>query len=144
MYKTFSIQIDLFYKIISIALIGDFYSSDKNCAVLEDETLTILQNDAIVQLDINNGTIINFKELDSFGCNYEIYKVKNGFIIYGEIEITMLDFNFNTKWSFSGKDIFVSISEKKAFELCQNSIKLYDFEENFYEIDFSGKLISAI
>lgn len=50
LYKTFSIQIDLFSKTISIALIGDFYSCDKDCAVLEDEILTILQNNAIVQL----------------------------------------------------------------------------------------------
>ena len=56
----------------------------------------------------------------------------------------MLDFDFNKKWSFSGKDIFVSMSDKKPFELCENSIKLYDFEENFYEIDFSGKLISEV
>ena len=27
-------------------------------------------------------------------------------------------------------------------ELCENSIKLYDFEGDFYEIDFSGKLPS--
>ena len=49
MYKTFSVQIDLFSKTIRIALIGDFYSYDKDCAVLEDKILTILQNDAVVQ-----------------------------------------------------------------------------------------------
>ena len=144
MYKTFSVQIDLFSKTIRIALIGDFYSYDKDCAVLEDKILTILQNDAVVQLDINDGTMINFKEFDCFGCNYGIYRVQNGYIIYGEIEITMLDLNFDKKWSFSGKDIFVSMSEKKEFELCENSIKLHDFEGNFYEIDFSGKLISGV
>ena len=88
--------------------------------------------------------MINFKKFDCFGCNYGIYRVQNGYIVYGEMEITMLDFDFNKKWSFSGKDIFVSMSDKKPFELCENSIKLYDFEENFYEIDFSGKLISEV
>lgn len=144
MYKLFSVQIDLFSKAISIALIGDYYSYDEDCAVLEDEILTILQNDAIVQLKINDGTMVNFQEFDCFGCNFGIYRVQNGYIIYGEIEIIMLDFNFNKKWSFSGRDIFVSISEKKAFELCENTIKLYDFEGNFYEIDFSGKLIREV
>ena len=90
MYKAFSIQIDLFSKTISIALIGDFYSFDEDCAVLEDKTLTILQNNAIVQLDINNGAMINFKEFDCFGCNYGIYRVQNGYIIYGEIEINRI------------------------------------------------------
>ena len=139
MYKVFSVQINLFSKIIDIALIGDFYSYEKDCAVLEDELLTILQNDAIVQLNIIDGTMTNFKEFDCFGCNYGIYRVQNGYIIYGEIEIIMLDLKFNKKWSFSGKDIFVSMSEKKAFEIYENSIKLHDFEGNFYEIDFSGK-----
>lgn len=144
MYNVFSVQIDLFSKIISIALIGSLYSSDKDCAVLEDKTLTILQNDSIVQLNVNDGTMINFKEFDCFGCNYGIYRIQNGYIVYGEIDIIMLDFEFNKKWEFSGKDIFVSISDKKAFELCENSIKLHDFEGDFYEIDFSGKLISEV
>lgn len=144
MYKTFSIQIALSRGTINIALICDFYSYVEDCAVLEDKILTILQNGAIVQLNVNDGTMINFKEFDCFGCNYGIYRVQNGYIIYGEIEIIMLDLNLNKKWSFSGKDIFVSMSEKKAFELCEDSIKLHDFEGNFYEIDFSGKLKSEV
>lgn len=143
-YTAFSVQINLFNKTISIVLIGSSYSYDKDCAVLEDEILTILQNDAIVQLNVNDGTMINFKEFDCFGCNYGIYRVQDGYIVYGEIEITMLDFEFSKKWSFGGKNIFVSMSDKKAFELCENSIKLCDFEGNYYEIDFSGKLISGV
>lgn len=103
MYNVFSVQIDLFSKTISIALIGSLYSSDKDCAVLEDKTLTILQNDSIVQLNVNDGTMINFKEFDCFGCNYGIYRIQNGYIVYGEIDIIMLDFEFNKKWEFSGK-----------------------------------------
>lgn len=142
MYRAFSIQIDLFYKELSIALIGDFYSYDVDCAFLEDKVLTVLQNNAIVQIDVKSGIMLFFKEFDCFGCNYGIYKVKNGYIIYGEIDIIMLDINFNKKWSFSGRDIFVSVSGKRAFELCEDSIKLYDFEDNFYEIDYMGNLIA--
>lgn len=147
-YKAFSIEIDLFYKAIRIALIGRFYSYaddslgyDANCAILQDEVLTVLQDRAIVQLDVNNGAILLFKIFECFGCNYGIFKVKNGYIIYGEIEITMLDFEFNKEWSFMGKNIFISKLDKNSFELCENSIKLYDIENNFYEIDFMGNLI---
>lgn len=142
MYKTFSIRIDLFYEVIRVALVGDFYSYDTDCAILDDKVLTILQNDAIVQIRISDGSLLLYKEFDCFGCNYGIYKVKNDYIIYGEIEITMLDSKFNKKWTFSGRDIFVSMSKKKSFELCDKSIKLHDFEDNYYEIDFDGKLIS--
>ena len=66
----------------------------------------------------------------------QFIKLKKGYIIYGEIEITMLDFNFEKQWSFSGKDIFASISGKEPFKILENSICLYDFEDNYYEIDF--------
>lgn len=148
-YRAFSIEIDLFYKTLRIALIGDFYSYaddslgyDANCAILEEEVLTVLQNHTVVQIDVNNGAVLLFKEFDCFGCNYGIYKVKNGYVIYGEIQITMLDFDFNKKWSFMGKNVFKSRTGKKPFELCGNFIRLYDFDDNFYEIDFMGNLIT--
>lgn len=139
--KTFSIYVDLFEREFCIALIGSFYIYDDNCAVLDDETLTVLQNDAITQIRITDGTIIRHIELDCFGCNFAIYKVENGYILHGEIEITMLDLDFIKKWSFSGKDIFVSVSGKQSFEIRDSSICLYDFEDNYYEIDFDGKIL---
>ena len=134
--KTFSIHIDLYSKEFQIALIGSFYSLDSNCAVLEDDILTILQDDTITQIKITDASLVRHIALDCFGCNFAIYKVKKGYIIYGEIEITMLDFNFEKQWSFSGKDIFASISGKEPFKILENSICLYDFEDNYYEIDF--------
>lgn len=73
--------------------------------------------------------MIRHTKFDCVGCNYGIYKVEKGYVIYGEIEITMLDFDF-TK------------TDKKPFELHENSICLYDFEDNFYEIDYDGNLIN--
>ena len=139
--KTLAIHVDLFTKEYSIALVGSFYTYDADCAVLENDTLAVLQNDTITIINIFDGSIINHVKFDCFGCNYGIYKVKKGYIIYGEIEITMLDFDFVKKWSFSGKDIFVSLSNKKPFELHEDSICLYDFEDNYYEIDYEGKAI---
>lgn len=143
-YKVFSIEITNSSGKIRLALVGDFYSYDTDCAVLEDEVLTVLQNNSIVQIDMNNGLILRSKKFECFGCNYGIFKVKNGYIIYGEIEILMLDFEFDKKWAFLGKDIFVSLSGKKSFELCENSIKLYDIENNYYEIDYMGNLINQL
>ena len=50
----------------------------------------------------------------------------------------------NQIWRFSGKDIFATVSDKTAFTIENDSIKLYDFEDNFYELDFNGKLITEI
>ncbi|MDE5893674.1 MAG: hypothetical protein K2H45_12195 [Acetatifactor sp.] len=138
MTKTLSIDIDLFTSELCIALIGSFYTYDSDCAVLDGEILTVLQNKAVIQIRITDGSIIRHSCFDCFGCNFAIYKVEKGYIIYGEIEITMLGFDLIKKWSFSGKDIFASVSGKTPFELRENSILLYDFEDNRYEIDFNG------
>lgn len=139
--KTFSIRVNLFEREFYIALIGSPYIYDDTCAVLEDETLTILQDDTITQIRITDGTIIRHIELDCFGCNFAIYKIENGYILYGELEITMFDFEFIKKWSFSGKDIFASVSDKQCFEIHDHFICLYDFEDNYYEVGFDGNLL---
>ena len=142
LYKTLSIHIDLFNKEIDIALVRNFCSYDFDCAILEDRVLTIMQNNTISQICVDNGMLILCKDFECFGCTFGLYKVKNGYIVYGEIEIVMLDLDFNKVWSFSGRDIFVSQKEEKSFLICENSIKLYDWENNYYEIDFNGNLIS--
>lgn len=139
--KTLAIHINLYSEEYQIALIGPYYSYDSDCAVLEDDILTILQNDMITQIKITNSTIVRHVLLDCFGCNFAIYKINKGYIIYGEIEIIMLNFDLEKQWSFSGRDIFVSISNKDPFTIRENSICLYDFEDNYYEIDFDGKQI---
>ena len=56
-------------------------------------------------------------------------------------KLKKLDFNFNKVWGFYGRDIFVSMNNKKAFEISNNKIKVYDFEDNYYELDFDGNEI---
>lgn len=141
-YKVLSINVDLYSEKISIALVGDFYTYETDCAILDKDILTVLQNDTITQISIIDRVLTLHKKFECFGCNYGIYKVNGGYIIYGEIEITMLDFEFNKKWSFSGRDIFVSLSNKKVFEICEDIIKLYDFQDNYYELDFEGNIIN--
>lgn len=139
--KILSIHVDLFSNEFYIALIGSFYSYDSDCAILENDTLTVLQGDAITQIRVTDGTLVRHIRLDGFGCNFAIYKVSKGYIVYGEIEITMLDFDFLKKWSFCGKDIFVSVSGQKPFELNEDGICLRDIEGNCYQLDFDGGLV---
>ena len=139
--KIFSLTINSNIQEIRVAIIGDFYSSSEDCAILVDNNLTILQNDTILRIDASTGQLVCFKNIDTLGVNFSIYQVESGYIIYGEIEIIMLDFDFEVKWKFSARDIFVTLDNTKAFELCNDRIKLLDFEKNYYEIDFNGKLI---
>lgn len=139
-YKVLRIVVDLHDREYTVALIGDGQCSDEDCAVLEGSTLTVLQGWQIVQLDMLAGKLIRTVKLNNMGCNFAIYKIKENYLIYGEIDITMLDSSFRKMWSFSGRDIFVSITSKKAFEVRENKICLYDFEDNYYELGLDGTL----
>ena len=126
-----------------IVLIGDECTcAQDNCAILEDDVLTVLLNNHITQINIAALEIVGGYDFDVFGTTFAIYRMVDGYLIYGEIEIIKLDNSFNIVWKFSGKDIFVSVSGKNAFELTAESIKLYDFEDNFYELDFDGNMVN--
>ncbi|MBE6543765.1 MAG: hypothetical protein E7675_05140 [Ruminococcaceae bacterium] len=125
----------------SLALIGSYHTYQDSCAILEGSILTVLQNDHIIRIDLDTAQIIKEYEIDMCGISFGIYSVKGGYIIYGEVEILKLDLDYRTLWSFSGKDIFVSATGKRAFELTKESIKLYDFEDNFYELDYDGNVL---
>lgn len=126
-----------------IVLIGDECTcTQDNCAILEDDVLTVLLNNHITQINVAALEIVGGYDLDVFGTTFAIYRMVDGYLIYGEIEIIKLDNSFNIVWKFSGKDIFVSVSGKNAFELTAESIRLYDFEDNFYELDFDGNMVN--
>ena len=125
----------------AFAPVCNYYSTDRNCALLENDVLTLLCNDAVVQLDLTSISLRSCRKLDTLGCNFGIYKVTDGYIIHGETEIEKLDEGLNKLWEFSGIDIFVSVTGREAFSLGENSIQLYDFEDNFYEMDLQGNLI---
>ena len=127
-----------------IALIVDPLTSGQGCAILEGNILTVLQNDRITQIDLGTVQMIANHELDIFGTTFSIHRLLDGYLIYGEIEIIRLDDAFQAVWKFSGKDIFVSVTGKQSFELTDETIKLYDFEDNFYELDYNGNVIREV
>ena len=78
-YKVFSVEICT-EKTTCIALISDYLIFDsEGCAILENDILTILQGNAISQINIKNTELLNTTELDTFGCNFAIYKVYKGY-----------------------------------------------------------------
>ena len=45
----------------------------------------------ITKINIVDGSVLRHIQFECFGYNFGIYKVKQGNIIYGEMQITMLD-----------------------------------------------------
>ena len=142
--KTFAISVDLHHSGYAIALIGSGLSCESDCALLEDRSLLMLLDDVLIRIDVLSGTLTAVKRIERFGGKFGIYRIPQGYIIYGEIEIMMLDENLEIQWSFAGRDIFATPSGRKAFLITDASIELYDWEENYYQIDFDGNLIREI
>ena len=137
--KVLEFDVNLFEDRKKIALITFIGEPTGDIAVLEGTVLTVLQDETFLQIDVIEGRIIATKPTDMFGSVFSLNKFGDDYIVHGEIEIARYDSDFNKRWSFSGKDIFASVTGRPAFEMTENSIKLYDFQDNYYEIDYNGK-----
>lgn len=124
-----------------IALIGNLYGHESNCAVLKDRELVVLIDKDIFIVNIDEYKLAKCKKIDCFGDNFAIYLVSNGYIIHGEIEVFKLDYELDKIWEFSGADIFVTQDNKLPFLIDGDRIKIYDWNGTYYEIDLNGKLI---
>ncbi len=116
---------------------------DVDCAVLNGSVLSIVQSFTIFHIDIDTCILTGTTEIDSFCPNYSIYRIPDGYIIFGEMDITGLGADFGFRWRFSGNDVFCPIEEGlKPIELCRDRIKLYDFNKDYYELSYTGELIA--
>lgn len=86
----FSVQVDLRNRQYSVALIGDHNCSEENCAVLENNVLTVLQGWDVLQIDLFCAQLIKCCSLDSMAPNIGIYRVNDGYLIHGEMDLRCL------------------------------------------------------
>lgn len=125
-----------------IALIGRLYGYDDNCAVLDNKELVVLIDKDIFIIDLVKLKIIRYKKIECCGVNFSIHQVKDGYIVYGELEVFKLGYDFNILWNYSGSDIFVNIDDKNPFMIDEGIIKIYDWNGKYCEIDFDGKILN--
>ena len=144
LYKAVVVSVVLPEQKYNAVMVGSIYFKDANCAVLEKQKLLILQDDRIIRFNVVEKRVEQIVELDTFGNNFAIYRVPKRYIIYGEIEITMLDDSFQKKWIFSGNDVFVSLTQEKSFEIKDGIIYVYDFDDRLYQLNFEGKEINRL
>lgn len=138
-YKALSVVVNNGIDEYSIVLIGSYYSYDSDCAILEDDTLIVLQDKYITQLNLSDGSILRKLQIpNSFGLHYAIYKTSLGYVIYGEVEIIGLDLQFNEVWRFTEGDAFIS------FKIMDDRLIITDYENNTYELSLEGTLIKEI
>lgn len=106
--------------------------------IIEDDKIWIRICNKIYCFSIPTLDLIWHKEFD-FATNFSFHKLKEDFIIYGEVEIFRITKNGEILWRFSGRDIWVNLEGKNPFSIESDKIRLFDFESNEYIIDFDGK-----
>lgn len=122
------------------ALVG-FFSCvyDEHPAVLEGNSIVVLQEFTLTRIDLQSLRVTKHQIIDDYGMLFEIHKYQDSYVIYGETDILRVNSDFEVVWSFSGEDIFVTADEKVCFEMTADRIKLRDWNNNYYEIDYEGK-----
>jgi|GEM_PF-963822 len=142
--KSYVIQVSSTDTEYQLAIIGSYLSSEHDCASLEGSLLTLLLNNSIHRIDLRSGSLIQYKEVPGFDCGFGLYRITDGYILYGEMEILMIAPDLTVKWRYSGRDIFVSMDNSNAFEMREDGIYLQDFEGNKYVVSYEGNTLDYI
>lgn len=119
-YTAYRIKVIAGEREYSIALIGGDNCDDSECAVLEGDVLTVLQNQFITGIDLVNCSIVNSKKLSGSCVNYALFKIKGGMAVIGELDITGLDSEYNVVWRYGSLDIITD------FEILEDRIEYSD------------------
>lgn len=107
-----------------------------------DERLLLMLDTTLCVFNLDTAIVEKTKDIDSMGSMIAAYPYMDGFILHGEMTIYRVDSDLDIQWEFSGRDIFVrQDSDIPAFQMQEDRICLYDFWDNYYEIDYAGKLI---
>ena len=76
---------------------------------------------------------------NNFGTYYSIYPVGNNYIIYGELEVKMLDKAFREVWTYSTTDIL--INPDYHLNIDDKQISFTDWDGNHHQLDMDGHLL---
>lgn len=121
----------------SIIIIASYCSKVfENSGVLVDDIFYIILDNQIIKINLQDFTYINYLIPNSFGTYYEIYNCKSGFLVYGELELVLLDKQFEEQWRYCTQDI---LFEENCLQLNEEYVSFKDFEGNSHEVDWSGK-----
>lgn len=131
---------------------GDFaYKNSKEyieyCVLASREYWFLMFDNLLCLFDPRTMSVVRQVKISSAtGTMFAAYSYKEDFILYGEVEIYRVAPDLSIKWSFSGKDIFVRYHNNEpepAFKMKKDRICLYDFGDNYYEINYDGILLDS-
>ncbi|MFD0991632.1 hypothetical protein [Tenacibaculum geojense] len=109
----------------------------KTSQIIESNRILICCCDSVFCLDLPTLNL-NWKTKVDKATAFEIFKIENGYIIHGEMEITRINNDGKIIWQNGGADIFVSQNEKDDFEVKDNLVKATDWNNRIYKWNLNG------
>ncbi|WP_028893094.1 hypothetical protein [Tenacibaculum sp. 47A_GOM-205m] len=109
----------------------------KTSQIIESNRILICSCDSVFCLDFPTLNL-NWKTKVDTATAFEIFKIENGFIIHGELEITRIDNDGKVIWQNGGADIFVSQNGNDDFEVKNNFVKATDWNNRIYKWNLNG------
>lgn len=145
--KTICLTLEKDNCIKKIAFVIPFYTKIDNCVLASREYLFLKFDNLLCLFEPRTMSVVQQAKISSAtGTMFAAYSYKEDFILYGEVEIYRVAPDLSIKWSFSGKDIFVRYHNNEpepAFKMKKDRICLYDFGDNYYEINYDGILLDS-
>jgi hypothetical protein len=83
---------------------------------------------------------LKWKSIVDDATAFQIFKLKDDFIIHGEMSISRINKFGNIIWQHYASDIFVTASGKDDFLIIDDKIFAKAWDESKYEITFEGKI----
>lgn len=130
-------------KIINSTLLlgyGGATGIHERSAVIDEDRLLVCCCDSVFCLTIPDLESQWVTKADDATC-FGIYKLVDGYVIHGELEITKLMKSGGIEWSFGGEDIFVTQDGMDDFSIKKDCVEVKDWNNRIYRISFDGKTI---
>ena len=125
-----------------IALIGRIYGNTEHCTVIIGSRLAVLVDDYLSIIELSDISLITKVKILSFGTGIALYSFDDGLLVHGEIDVVKIDYDGNTEWSFSARDVWVTADGTDALRIEGDKIFLTDFEGHTYVLNRFGEEIS--
>lgn len=120
-----------------IAAGGGATSVHKTSLVIAQNNLVICCGNTVFCLEIPSLQLHWKTKVDEVTA-FEIFEIKNGYIIHGELTISRLDKNGKICWQKSGRDIFTTLDGKDDFSIKDGVIHAKDWQNHTYNWDMEG------
>lgn len=113
---------------------GGIAGINKTSSLIDNHKLLICCGHSVFCLTLPD-LYLSWRTIGDSATCFEIFKHQNDFIIHSELEISKHDNAGQVIWSFSGDDIFTTVTGQNDFKIIEDIVHATNWENSVFEID---------